>query len=92
VVMLRGRVVERGPTDQIFAGARHPHTQSLLDAVPVIDPKARRRRTFLTAEEISARTPRLRASELETAPLLDTAEPQLVALVGSHFVEAIVTR
>ena len=32
------------------------------------------------------------ASELETAPLLDTAEPQLVALVGSHFVEAIVTR
>ena len=92
VVMLRGRVVERGPTDQIFAAARHPYTQSLLDAVPVIDPKARRRRTFLTAEEISARTPRLRASELETAPLLDTAEPQLVALAGSHFVEAIVTR
>jgi ABC-type oligopeptide transport system ATPase subunit len=92
VVMLRGRVVERAPTDQIFAGARHPYTQALLDAVPVVDPKARRRRTFLSAEEIAARTPRLRASELEPQPLVDSADPQLVALPGSHFVEALVTR
>ena len=91
VVMLRGRVVERAPTDQIFAAARHPYTQSLLDAVPVVNPKARRRRTFLSAEEITARTPKLRANELESQPLLDTADPQLVALAGSHFVEAIVT-
>ena len=28
--------------------------------------------------------------DLDTPPLLDTAEPQLVALAGSHFVEAIV--
>jgi ABC-type oligopeptide transport system ATPase subunit len=91
VVMLRGRVVERAPTDQIFANARHPYTKSLLDAVPVVNPKARRRRTFLTAEEITARTPKLRAAELEVEPM-DTAEPQLVALAGSHFVEAVVER
>ena len=91
VVMLRGRVVERAPTDQIFAGARHPYTQALLDAVPVFDPTARRRRTFLTADEITARTPRFGARDLENQPLLDTAEPQLVALAGGHFVEAIVT-
>ncbi len=90
VVMLRGRVVERAPTDQIFANARHPYTQSLLDAVPVIDPARRRRRTFLSAEEITARTPRMHPSELIAEPLSDTAEPQLVALAGSHFVEAIV--
>ncbi len=90
-VMLRGRVVERAPTDKIFADARHPYTQSLLDAVPVVNPKARRRRTFLTADEISGRTPKLRSNELEAQPLIDTAEPQLVALAGSHFVEAIVT-
>jgi ABC-type oligopeptide transport system ATPase subunit len=82
-------VVERAPTDQIFANARHPYTKSLLDAVPVVNPKARRRRTFLTAEEITARTPKLRAAELEVEPM-DTAEPQLVALAGSHFVEAMV--
>ncbi|HVY52364.1 MAG TPA: ATP-binding cassette domain-containing protein [Devosia sp.] len=91
VVMLRGRVVERAPTDRIFAAARHPYTQSLLDAVPVVDPSRRRRRTFLSAEEIAARTPRVRPHELEAPPPVDTAEPQLVALAGSHFVEAIVT-
>jgi ABC-type oligopeptide transport system ATPase subunit len=90
VVMLRGRVVERAPTDQIFANARHPYTHALLDAMPVIDPKARRRRNFLTAAEIVARTPRIHPSDLVAEPLLDTAEPQLVALAGSHFVEAIV--
>ena len=90
VVMLRGRVVERAPTDRIFANARHPYTQTLLDAVPVIDPRARRRRTFLSAEEITARTPRMHPSDLIAEPLLDTSEPQLVALAGSHFVEAIV--
>jgi len=91
VVMLRGRVVERGPTDRIFAAAHHPYTRSLLDAVPVIDPTARRRRTFLTAEEIASATPRFRPEEIEPQPLVDTADPQLVALAGSHFVEAIVT-
>jgi ABC-type oligopeptide transport system ATPase subunit len=90
VVMLRGRVVERAPTDRIFAEARHPYTRALLDAVPVVDPAARRRRTFLSAEEITARTPRLRPDEIDPQPLLDTAEPQLVALAGSHYVEAIV--
>ncbi|SHG27717.1 peptide/nickel transport system ATP-binding protein [Kaistia soli DSM 19436] len=91
VVMLRGRVVERGPTDRIFAAAHHPYTRALLDAVPVIDPKTRRRRTFLSAEELAAGTPRFRPHEIEPQPLVDTADPQLVALVGSHFVEAIVT-
>ena len=92
VVMLRGRVVERAPTDRIFADARHPYTQSLLDAVPVIDPKARRRRTFLTRRRDHRADARGSAPrDLDTPPLLDTAEPQLVALAGSHFVEAIVT-
>ena len=90
VVMFRGRVVERAPADRIFDDARHPYTRALLDAVPVADPKARRRRKFLTAEEIAAATPRFAAHELEREPLLDTAEPQLVALAGSHYVEAVV--
>ena len=91
VVMLNGRVVERAPTDRIFANAQHPYTRALLDAVPTIDPMARRRRTFLSREEIAARTPRFHPRDLDVAaPLIDTAEPQLVALAGDHFVEAIV--
>jgi len=91
VVMLRGRVVERAPTDRIFADAQHPYTRALLDAVPVVDPTKRRRRTFMSPAEIANLTPKFRPSDIEAQPFLDTAEPQLVALAGSHFVEAIVS-
>jgi len=90
MVMFRGRVVERAATDRIFADARHPYTRSLLDAVPVVNPKARRRRTFLSADELLSKTPRVSAADCEHPPLSDTADPQLVALAGSHFVEAVV--
>ena len=36
VVMYLGRVVERGPVDQIFHQARHPYTQALLRSIPSI--------------------------------------------------------
>jgi oligopeptide transport system ATP-binding protein len=39
-VMFRGRIVEMGPTREIFTSARHPYTQALLSAVPTPDPDA----------------------------------------------------
>ncbi|MBW8481257.1 dipeptide ABC transporter ATP-binding protein [Actinomadura parmotrematis] len=33
-VLHRGRLVESGPTEQIFAAARHAYTRELLDAIP----------------------------------------------------------
>ena len=34
VVMYLGRVMEQGPVDTIFHGARHPYTRALLRAIP----------------------------------------------------------
>jgi len=53
-VMYVGRVVEEGPSEAIYARALHPYTQALLSAVPVPDPKTRRRRIVLAGEPPSA--------------------------------------
>ena len=37
-VLLRGRIVEMGPTEAVFGDARHPYTRALLSAIPVPDP------------------------------------------------------
>ncbi|MEJ8572860.1 oligopeptide/dipeptide ABC transporter ATP-binding protein [Microbaculum marinum] len=42
-VMYLGRVVERGPTAEVFASPAHPYTALLLSAVPKPDPAFRRR-------------------------------------------------
>ncbi len=36
-VMYAGRIVERGPVDEIFAHPRHPYTQGLIKSVPRLD-------------------------------------------------------
>jgi len=50
VVMYLGRVMERGPTRQVYAAPRHPYTQALLSAAPVPDPRAPRTRILLRGE------------------------------------------
>jgi len=40
-VMYRGRVVEMGPTDELFANPAHPYTRELIEATPRLDRVAR---------------------------------------------------
>ncbi len=42
-VMYLGQIVEMGTRDQVFLNPRHPYTKRLIEAVPVPDPKMRRR-------------------------------------------------
>ena len=89
-VMFNGRVVEHAPTEAIFTDARHPYTRSLLDAIPVLNPRLRRTRTFLSRADLAASSPRLTMREL-ASPVAPGAEPQLVSVAPDHMVEAIVT-
>ncbi len=38
VVMYLGRIVESGSTEEMFANPRHPYTQALISAIPVMEP------------------------------------------------------
>jgi len=41
-VMYLGRVVEQGEVNEVLSGPKHPYTQALLSAVPVVDGATRR--------------------------------------------------
>ena len=43
-VMYLGRIVERGPVDDIFENPQHPYTKALLSATPVPNPRSARTR------------------------------------------------
>ena len=46
-IMYLGKIVEEGPTDEIFTRPAHPYTQALMAAVPVVDKANRRERIIL---------------------------------------------
>lgn len=53
-VLYMGRLVEMGPTDQVFADPAHPYTRALLDAAPQIGRRGARIRLQGEAGEATA--------------------------------------
>jgi len=58
-VMYLGKIVETGTVGEIFSGATHPYTQSLISAVPLPDPRKERtrKRVLLTGDVPSPVSP-----------------------------------
>ncbi len=56
-VMYRGRILEMGPTPDLFGNPAHPYTRALLSAIPVPDPDAKPARIEWDPDSVDLRAP-----------------------------------
>ena len=84
-VMQGGRIVEQAPTEALFSGARHPYSRALLDAIPVLNPAERGRRSFPDPVAMAAAVPRMAASMT-----LKAGDRLLMPCGPGHLVETLV--
>ena len=90
-VMYLGRIVETGPTEELFANLMHPYAQALISAIPKADPDEVKARIVLEGDipsaidlpagcRFSSRCPRCMEECLRSEPeLVDTGRGHLVA-------------
>ncbi|WP_119396148.1 ABC transporter ATP-binding protein [Salinibius halmophilus] len=88
-VMYLGRVVELTDAHTIYSSPKHPYTQSLIDAIPIPDPRQRdRERIRLTGDVPSPINPPKGCHFAARCPrAMDrcvTEQPQLITLSEGH--------
>ncbi len=90
VVIYLGKVMEKGPTEEIFKKSRHPYTQVLLSSIPDIHVGAIERRITLKGEPPSPINPpsgcRFHTRCPYAMPICGEKNPPEVPINGDHVV------
>lgn len=87
MVMYLGQVMEVAPKKELFDNTLHPYSIALMDAIPVPDPKYKRRRKLLTGDipspidappgcPFQTRCPKVMACCKDIRPQLHEVEPE----------------
>ena len=90
-VMYLGRVVEIAPSSKLYTNPQHPYTEALLSAVPIPDPKVKRKRIMLSGDVPNALKPPTGCHfhtrcPIAKFPLCATERPELKRQDDGHWV------
>jgi oligopeptide/dipeptide ABC transporter ATP-binding protein len=91
-IMYLGRIVEVGPTDEVFRNPVHPYTQALMAAVPTVDKARRRERIILEGSVPNPIDPppgcrfHTRCFVKRRGPRCEIEEPSLAPVGEDHLV------
>ena len=89
-IMYLGKIVEMGGKEAIFSNPKHPYTEALLSAIPIPDPRVKRKRVKLKGEVPSPINPPPGCIFHTRCPLATDIcrreEPELIEIEDGHFV------
>jgi oligopeptide transport system ATP-binding protein len=90
-VMYLGRIVEIAPSAKLYTNPQHPYTEALLSAVPIPDPKVKRKRIMLSGDVPNALRPPTGCHfhtrcPIAKLPLCATERPELKRQADGHWV------
>ncbi len=89
MVMYLGQIVEKAPSDELFAHPTHPYTQALLSAIPIPDIHNKTKRIIMQGEITSPINPKPGCRFMARCPYASERceEPQVLEEISpNHFV------